>query len=191
MKRSSYIKMGLLLALLMMGSTLEAQGPRWRSFGTEFSSDTGRQDRFRIRRGRRNPIRIRGDRDRLATAKMWMLTDVLDLTEAQAAKVFPRMKAHETALQELTQKRDDLYKAFHRMVEDEKASTRDTERFIDDLTKLGKQRLDAKADFVKGMKDVLSAEQLSIFAVFEERSRGNLRNRLMGMDLHIDRNDDD
>ena len=185
MKRTSYIVPGLLLALLMMGNTLEGQGRQWRSSGAGFSFDTGQQDRFRVRRGRRIPIRIRSDRDHLSAAKMWMLTDELELNENQAAKVFPRMKAHETALRELGKKRRDLIKAYHKKVEDEKASTRDTERFVDDLTKLDKERIDAKASFIKGMKDVLDAKQLASFAVFEERSRNILRNRLMGMDFII------
>ena len=193
MKRSSYIMPALLLALLMMGNTLEAQKIHWRSSGPDFSSGMGHQERFRIRRGGRRAMRIRRDKDHLSAAKMWMLTDELDLTEAQAAKVFPRMKGHETALQEFGKKRRDLIKAYHKKVQDEKASTRDTERFVDELTKLDKQRLDAKAKFIKGMKDVLDAQQLATFAVFEEHSRNKLRNRLMGMEFFIemDRWDDD
>ena len=56
---------------------------------------------------------------------------------------------------------------------------------MDDLTKLDKERIDAKASFIKGMKDVLDAKQLASFAVFEEHSRNILRNRLMGMDFII------
>ncbi len=120
-----------------------------------------------------------------------MLTNDLDLTEAQAAKLFPRMRNHREEMEKLQEKRHKLVKAFVKKAEDDKASAKETERFIDNVTKLEKQRLDLKAAYLKGMKDVLKPEQMAEFAVFEERSRTKIRERFRGSGVFIELEDED
>ena len=107
MKRTLYLIMTLLLAMPMVGSETSAQSVR-RQPGPQINSGFPGQDRTgpsRIRGQKRRANKgVRRGGERLFAAKMWMLTNELDLTEKQAAKLFPRMKDHEKQLDKLYKK---------------------------------------------------------------------------------------
>lgn len=186
MKRQLYILTALFLAMTMSTDLLRAQGLRWHSIspGPQWGIPMQDHQFFRKRRTRRH-VEVRVG-EHLSQAKMWMMVNELDLTESQTAKLFPRMKDHQKEMDKLTKDRVKLMKQFHVKVDDEKASTKDTERFVDELSKLEKQRVELKNKFIKSMKDVLKPDQFAQFAVFEERSMGKLRRRLSGSDIFID-----
>ncbi|MCH8328588.1 MAG: Spy/CpxP family protein refolding chaperone [Candidatus Marinimicrobia bacterium] len=189
MKRTLCLIITLLLAMPMAGGKASAQ-----SFGMQrgphMNSGFPGQDRMggpgARRQGRRSKRVVRRGGANLSTAKMWMLTNELDLTEKQAAKLFPRMKDQQKQLDALSKKQMELYKAFDEKVVDEKASVKDIEKFADELAKIGKERIDLKTRFIKSTKDILKPEQQAVFAIFENRSRGRLRNRLMDSHMMIE-----
>ena len=199
MKRTIYLIISLLLAMPLAGSKIQAQpfglgqSPRFGNgdgFGMQEKRGRGRRPKRRSRRY----VDFRKDRKNLSVAKMWMLTNELDLSEAQAAKLFPRMKDHQKALDGLSKEKVELFRAFRQKAEDEQASVKDIEKFTDELAKIEKKRIDLKARFIKGTKDILKPEQQAIFTIFEERSRGILRDRLIDsgvlLELHqFDRRD--
>ena len=188
MKRTLYLVMTLLLAMPVVGGEASAQSIR-RQPGPQISSGFHGQDRMgsgRKWRQRRSKVALRKGGEHLFAAKMWMLTNELDLTEKQAAKLFPRMKDHQKQLDKLSKKQKELFRVFNRKAEDEQASVKDIEKFADELAKIGIERIDLKTRFIKSTKDILKPDQQAVFAIFEERSRGKLRNRLMDMRFMIE-----
>ena len=189
MKRTLYLVMTLLLAMPVVGGEASAQSVR-RQPGPQISSGFPGQDRMgssKMRRQKRRASKvIRRGGEHLFAAKMWMLTNELDLTEKQAAKLFPRMKDHQKQLDKLSKKQKELFRVFNRKAEDEQASVKDIEKFADELAKIEIERIDLKTRFIKSTKDILKPDQQAVFAIFEERSRGKLRNRLMDMRFMIE-----
>ncbi len=191
-KTNTIFKLLFPALLIMSGGSLEAQLLTWVPDDPGLHGELGSQDRrSRHFKGRQRHMRVEFKREHLSTARMWMLTNELDLTEAQAAKLFPRMRNHREEMEKLQEKRQKLVKDFLKKAADDKASAKVTERFVDDVTKLEKQRLDMKAAYLKGMKDVLKPGQMAEFAVFEERSRTRIRERFMGSGVFFEFGDDD
>ena len=46
--------------------------------------------------------------------------------------------------------------------------------------------IDLKTKFIKGTKNILNPSQQAVFAIFEERSRGRLRDRLIDSRVRIE-----
>ena len=205
MKRTLIVAAAILLAMPMAGNEASAQSVlrfQGRSFTTDFYGQNRGGSIFRQNRKVRRHTIVRVGGSDLSTAKMWMLTNELDLTEEQAVKLFPRMKANQKQRNALVKERKELLKAFNKKADDEKVSVRDIEKFADDLGKVEKEIIDLKTKFIKGTKDILNPDQQAVFAIFEERSRGRLRDRLIDSRVRIeleplfefyrfDRDDDD
>lgn len=189
MKRTLYIATAVLLAMPMAGNEVDAQSMlqfQVRHFAPGIDGQSRGGSIFRQSRKKRLHSVVRIGGSNLSTAKMWMLTNELDLTEEQAVKLFPRMKANQKQRDALVKKRKELLKIFNKKAEDEKASVRDIEKFADELANIEKDLIDLKTKFIKGTKNILNPSQQAVFAIFEERSRGRLRDRLIDSRVRIE-----
>ena len=190
MKRTLHLATAILLAMPMAGNEANGQS-MMSSHGQQFAIGSQGQNRRRPlynqgRRKRPYKVMVRSRAADLSTAKMWMLTNQLDLTEAQATKLFPRMKDNQQARNKLHQERNELVSVFSKKVRNNKASQRDVEKFADELGKIEKELIDLKTKLVKSTKDILEPDQQAAFAIFEEVSRGKLRDRLRNSGVVIE-----
>ena len=123
-----------------------------------------------------------GDRalmaERIATMKIWRLTEYLELSSTEGEKVFPRIRQHEEEMQAHRAAMRELVDQYLEDMEAAKLSPRDVDRFVEELSRLEKERIDLRARHITEMKDVMTEEQYAKFAVFEERFRRGLQMRL-------------
>lgn len=115
----------------------------------------------------------RGGR-RLALMKMWQIADFLDLSDEQVDKLFPVLRANQKEQDEQQEKRQALHKAYSEKLDAGQVAKRDVDRFLDDLAKLGKARVDLRRKHMKNIAGVLEQDQMAKFVVFDERFRQRL-----------------
>jgi hypothetical protein len=180
----------LMLILLIGAAELAAQGGRGVGKSPSMSPPVpGMGQQRRLQRPGRDraqqrqmPRRRAGDlqrmRERVNTMRMWKLTEYLDLSEEQADKFFPRTREHQKEADEFVVQRRDLYDDFRKKIDEGKVNDRDVDQFLDEMARLEKAQIDLRMNHIRGFKDVLSDEQLAKFAIFQERLRRELRQRL-------------
>lgn len=98
--------------------------------------------------------------EKMRMMAVWKLTEHLDLKEDQADKFFPRYRSHEEKLKSIRKQQREILKPLKEKIRDgEEISAKEVSSAIDQLTKLEKQMVTDREDFVKGMKNILSPEQ--------------------------------
>ena len=144
-------------------------------------------DRRRLRRqGRQGRIpRSPRDRERLNTIKMWKLTEFLELSEQQAEKFFPRHRSQQQEIDTIQEKRRELNDEFHRKISEGEVKERDIDRFLEEVSRLDRSRIDLRARRSAEMKDVLTVEQRAKFVVFDDYFVRQIR-RGLGRDMPPD-----
>lgn len=115
----------------------------------------------------------RGGR-RLALMKMWQIAEFLDLSDEQVDKLFPVLRANQKEQDEQKGKRQALHKAYSEKLDAGEVTKRDMDRFLDDLAKLDKARVDLRRKHMKNIAGVLEQDQMAKFVVFDERFRQRL-----------------
>ncbi len=111
---------------------------------------------------------------RLALMKMWQIADYLDLSDGQVDKLFPVLRANQKEQDEQQEKRQALHKAYSEKLDAGQVTKRDVDRFLDDLVKLDKARVDLRRKHMKNIAGVLEQDQMAKFVVFDERFRQRL-----------------
>lgn len=120
--------------------------------------------------------RWRGRRggQRLALMKMWQIAEFLDLSDEQVDQLFPVLRANQKEQDEEREKRQTLHKAYSEKLDAGEVTKRDVDRFLDDLVKLDKARVDLRRKHMKNIAGALEQEQMAKFVVFDERFKQRL-----------------
>ncbi len=108
--------------------------------------------------------------EKLEMIKMWKLTDALDLTEEQAAKLFPAMKDFRRAREERRKRELELVGELREAV-DQGADTAEIMAILDELQSIKAQECQAEAQFMTKMRSILSARQQAEYVLFEAAFR--------------------
>jgi len=107
---------------------------------------------------------------RVETLKMWKLTEALDLTEEQAAVIFPAMR-------EFREQQDSTRKRLGYLTDelrDKLISNADSTEIlgiIDEILSLKRQENENELEFMNKTRSVLSAEQQAKYILFEQEFR--------------------
>lgn len=115
--------------------------------------------------------------------RMWKLTEYLELTEKQAEKFFPRWRTHRQEMQEVMKERRQLHAKFEKRIKAGKVSRRDSKKFVDELNRLDRARIELRGKHVGAVEDVLTEVQLAKYVTFEQHFMGQLRQRLGDRDM--------
>ncbi len=115
--------------------------------------------------------------------RMWKLTEYLELTEEQAEKFFPRWRTHRQEMQEVMEQRHELHTKFQEQIKAGKVSRRDSKKFMDELDRLDRARIDLRSKHIGAVEDALSEVQLAKYVTFEQHFMGQLRQRLGDRDI--------
>ncbi|GAB4345190.1 MAG: hypothetical protein Kow0099_25250 [Candidatus Abyssubacteria bacterium] len=115
-------------------------------------------------------------RERIELMRMWKLTEVLDLDEATAEKLFPLMKKHQEKQRALHQERRNIIKQMDAELEkgqpDSAALKGMTKKFMANEEEMVKLRNEQIEEF----SEVLTDEQVAKMIVFMPRFEGHVRN---------------
>jgi hypothetical protein len=113
-------------------------------------------------------------RKRVELIWMWKLTEELDLTEAEGAKVFPLLRQYEEQKRELREENRRLVRELQRMI-DAGASEGDLKKAIKALEANDQKRNKVQQEGFDKLAKVLSVEKQARYIVFQEHFRREIR----------------
>lgn len=151
--------------------------PRWPGFDQgRLQKPRGAGQRGRMQQPRTmDPERMR---ERVNTMKIWKMTEYLELNEEQAGVFFVRLREHEEEVAEINRRKRQIYEEFQMLIDDGSVKSKDVDRYFEQIIELDKSHIELRRQHVKSMDDILTAEQIAKFAVFQERFRRELRHQL-------------
>ncbi|RKZ26482.1 hypothetical protein DRQ26_04350 [bacterium] len=104
--------------------------------------------------------------ERIETVKMWKLTEALDLSEEQAAKLFPVMNRANKRRKEIKSRQMELFGVLRDAL-DSGADSTELLSILDEMTDLKNQECELQIDFLSQIKQILSPEQQAKYVMFE------------------------
>jgi len=117
--------------------------------------------------------------ERIEMMKIWKMTEVLNLSENQAQKFFPRYNTMIKEIEELAKQQKDVLEKLRETLESEQTIK---ENDIDVATKkvmdLEKQKLNKKQKFVEDLGDIVSPVQKARYVVLQMQFKDELRRRI-------------
>ncbi len=156
MKRST-LSLTLAALLLTMAATAMAQPDAPRA----------RRAAERPWQGKHNP------REMTEAFRLYKMTEYLELTEEQTAKLFPRMAATRKAHEEGMDKVRDKMKALRQLVKTEKWS--EGAKLAEEIHALRGEQMRKHHEAMNDLMQLLTDEQRAKFALFEQRFQGHLQ----------------
>ena len=118
-------------------------------------------------------------RERIEMMKMWKLTEVLELSEDQAQKFFPRYNSLVKELEGLVKQQKEQMDELREMVKKEKGiKEKEVDGMMKKIMDLEKQKLDKKQKFVEDLGNILTPEQKAKYIVFEVHFKEELRRKI-------------
>lgn len=115
-------------------------------------------------------------RKRIEEVRRVKIIEALDLNEEQAVRLFVREKEFRKAEQALNEKREATIERMRSLVKG--GSDADIQKEVEALSAIGSDMLQKRMDYVLGLKDVLSMQQIAKLIVFEDTFRRELRDIL-------------
>ncbi len=117
--------------------------------------------------------------ERMEMMMIWKLTDYLELTEDQAEKLFPKIRAHQKEVRKLRQSEMEFWKPLKVKMEKGKSlSDKDMEKVINHIASMDTKKSKARIDFVKGTDSFLSPTQQVKLLTFEGMMRKETQQRI-------------
>jgi len=109
-------------------------------------------------------------RDKFLTIKMWKLTETLDLSDEQAAKLFPLMRKYHKTMDSINQRSRELIKDLRELV-DKNAKEKKLLPILNELESLNKKKAQAHDELWNGIKEILTVQQQAKYILFEQTFR--------------------
>ena len=107
-------------------------------------------------------------REKMETMMIWKMTDELDLTEDQAARFFPMLKAHREQIDVLQEQRKELSDKLADLVWKTDVEKQEIYKLIDQLDTIEKQSLELRKKFRKDAEGVLEPNQVGKLVLFNQ-----------------------
>jgi Spy/CpxP family protein refolding chaperone len=118
-------------------------------------------------------------RERIGMMMMWRLTDVLELDQETAAKVFPLMREYDEQQRNLRDKRRDIVKKLQDTLDQEKSDPTALTGLIGEFKQNERDMVEMRNKRLDALSEVLSDEQVAKLIVcipqFEHEMRGMMR----------------
>ena len=117
--------------------------------------------------------------ERRESMVIWRLTEDLDLSSEQAEKFFPRFREHREQLDEIGKdERKSLMDVRFKIRDQEELSKSEMERTIKKVSALRKDRVDLETEFILGMDNILTPNQMVKLSVFKQRLMKEMQNEM-------------
>jgi len=113
--------------------------------------------------------------EKIRIVRMYSLTEALDLDEAMAAKLFPYLRKHDSTLEELQQNKHKSHRALRAMLKDGVFDAKAADKHLAIISAADIEIAKTESAQLKGLKDILSAEQRVKFALAKPRFERKVR----------------
>ena len=117
--------------------------------------------------------------ERMEMMMIWKLTDHLELTQDQAEKFFPSMRAHQKQVLKIRKEEKELFTPLYKKVKKgEDVSKAEANKLLNKVATYEQKRSKARIDFVKDSGDILNPTQQVKLLIFDEQIKQQVRNRM-------------
>ena len=117
--------------------------------------------------------------ERMEMMMIWKLTDHLELTQNQAEKFFPSMRAHQKQVLKIRKEEKELFTPLYKKVKKgEDVSKAEANKLLNKVATYEQKRSKARIDFVKDSGDILNPTQQVKLLIFDEQIKQQVRNRM-------------
>jgi|UniRef100_A0A7V3VUQ3 Spy/CpxP family protein refolding chaperone len=113
-------------------------------------------------------------REIIERVRIYKLTEALDLSEEQAAKLFPHLKEMRKNEQEFQRQRMELLKDLKDLL-NRKADESEIIKVLNRYQELQKKRMESQINEIEGIKKILTPEQQAKFLIFQEEFEQEIR----------------
>ena len=116
---------------------------------------------------------------RLEMMKMWKMTEILELSEEQASRFFPRYNSLEKELKNISVKQRELLIKMKKLTGKKNGITeKELENIVSKISNLEEDKKEKKKKFFEGLDQVLSTDQMAKYYGFEIWFKEELRQGL-------------
>ena len=117
--------------------------------------------------------------ERMEMMMIWKLTDHLELTQDQAEKFFPSMRAHQKQVLKIRKEEKELFTpVYKKVVRGEDISKAEANKLLNKVATYEKKRSKARIDFVKNSGDILNPTQQVRLLMFDGQMKQQVRDRM-------------
>jgi len=117
--------------------------------------------------------------ERMEMMMIWKLTDHLELTQDQAEKFFPSMRAHQKQVQKIRKEEKELFTPVYKKVKKgEDISKAEANKLLNKVATYEQKRSKARIDFVKDSGDILNPTQQVKLLMFDGQMKQQVRDRM-------------
>ena len=117
--------------------------------------------------------------ERMEMMMIWKLTDHLELTQDQAEKFFPSMRAHQKQVLKIRKEEKELFTPVYKKVKKgEDISKAEANKLLNKVATYEQKRSKARIDFVKDSGDILNPTQQVKLLMFDGQMKQQVRNRM-------------
>ena len=117
--------------------------------------------------------------ERMEMMMIWKLTDHLELTENQAERFFPSMRAHQKQVLKIRKEEKELFTPVYKKVKKgEDISKAEANKLLNKVATYEQKRSKARIDFVKDSGDILNPTQQVKLLMFDGQMKQQVRDRM-------------
>ena len=115
---------------------------------------------------------------RIEMLRLFRLTEVLELNEDDAARVFPIIQRYDREYRDLLEKRESLMHELQLQLNNASPDRATLSRLVDEILALEREAMRIRNEQFKELKKILTAEQYAKYLVFDAKFREDL-NRML------------
>ena len=117
--------------------------------------------------------------ERMEMMRIWKLTEHLELTEDQAEKFFPSMRAHQKQVLKIRKEEKELFTPLYKKVKKgEDVSKAEATKLLNKVASIEQKKSKTRIDFVKNSGDILNPTQQVKLLMFEGHMKQQVRDRM-------------
>jgi Spy/CpxP family protein refolding chaperone len=117
--------------------------------------------------------------ERMEMMMIWKLTDHLELTEDQAEKFFPSMRAHQKQVLKIRKEERELFIPLNKKVKKgEDVSKAEATKLLNKVAEYEQKKSKARIDFVKKSGGILNPTQQVKLLMFDGQMKQQVRDRM-------------
>lgn len=117
--------------------------------------------------------------ERMEMMMIWKLTDHLELTENQAERFFPSMRAHQKQVLKIRKEEKELFTpVYKKVIRGEDISKAEANKLLNKVATYEQKRSKARIDFVKNSGDILNPTQQVKLLMFDGQMKQQVRERM-------------
>lgn len=115
---------------------------------------------------------------RIGMLRLFKLTEILELSEEDAAHLFPVIQRYDRQFRTITEKKDRLMRELQTELRSENPGKKKLQKLVDEILALEREAMKLRNEQFKELKKILTAEQYAKYLLFDDQFRHDM-NRML------------